>query len=133
MATFVNMMDLVYPIGSIYQSMSPTNPGAIFLGQWTQIEEGFLKSALNSGITGGNAKVTLEAKNLPPHKHTIYGGWQESSGTQASQDVFLYSQWNIVSTAWRIECSGSSNETSVSYPFSILPPYTTCYTWYRTS
>ena len=33
MATFVNMMDLVYPVGSIYQSMSPTNPGSIFLGQ----------------------------------------------------------------------------------------------------
>nr|DAT84716.1 MAG TPA: hypothetical protein [Caudoviricetes sp.] len=30
MTTFVNMMDLVYLIGSIYQSMSPTNPGAIF-------------------------------------------------------------------------------------------------------
>lgn len=32
MTTFVNMMDLVYPIGSIYQFMSLTNPGAIFLG-----------------------------------------------------------------------------------------------------
>ena len=133
MATFVNMMDLVYPVGSIYQSMSPTNPGAIFLGQWAQIKEGFLKSALNSCIVGGNANVILKAENLPPHRHTIYGGWQDSSGKTADMDVFLYSKWNIASTAWRIECSGNSNETSVSSPFSILPPYTTCYTWYRTS
>lgn len=133
MAAFVNMMDLVYPIGSIYQSMSPTNPGAIFLGQWAQIKEGFLRSALDSGTTGGNANVTLQAKNLPPHRHAIYGGWQDSSGKTADMDVFLYSRWNIVSTAWRMECSGSSNETSMSSPFSILPPYITCYTWYRTS
>lgn len=133
MTAFVNMMDLVYPIGSIYQSMSPTSPGAIFLGQWTQIKERFLRSALDSGITGGNANVTLQTKNLPPHKHTIYGGWQDSSGKTADMDVFLYSKWNIVSTAWKIECSGSSNETSMSSPFSILPPYITCYTWYRTS
>lgn len=133
MTAFVNMMDLVYPIGSIYQSMSPTNPGAIFLGQWTQIKEGFLRSALDSGVTGGNANITLEAKNLPPHRHTIYGGWQNSSGKNIGTDVFLYSQWNIVSTSWRMECSGSSNETSMSSPFSILPPYTTCYTWFRNS
>lgn len=133
MTAFVNMMDLVYPIGSIYQSMSPTNPGAIFLGQWAQIKEGFLRSALDSGTTGGNANVTLQAKNLPPHRHAIYGGWQDSSGKTADMDVFLYSRWNIVSTAWRMECSGSSNETSMSSPFSILPPYITCYTWYRTS
>ncbi len=133
MATFVNMMDLVYPVGSIYQSMSPTNPGAIFLGQWTQIKEGFLRSALNSGVTGGSANITLKAENLPPHKHTIYGGWQDSSGKENNMDVFLYSKWNIASTAWRSECSGSSNETSVSAPFNILPPYTTCYTWFRNS
>lgn len=133
MATFVNIMDLVYPVGSIYQSMSPTNPGSMFLGQWTQIKEGFLRSALDSGVTGGNANVTLKAENLPEHKHTIYGGWQDSSGKENSQDVFLYSKWNIVSTAWRSECSGSSNETSKSTPFNILPPYTTCYTWYRNS
>lgn len=133
MATFVNMMDLVYPVGSIYQSMSPTNPGSIFLGQWTQIKEGFLRSALNSGVTGGNANITLKAENLPEHKHTIYGGWQDSSGKEFPQDVFLYSKWNIVSAVWRSECSGSSNETSKSTPFNILPPYTTCYTWYRNS
>lgn len=133
MATFVNVMDLVYPVGSIYQSMSPTNPGSIFLGQWTQIKEGFLRSALNSGVTGGNANITLKAENLPPHIHTIYGGWQDSSGSEFSQDVFLYSKWNIVRAVWRSECSGSSNETSKSTPFNILPPYTTCYTWYRNS
>lgn len=133
MTTFVNMMDLVYLIGSIYQSMSPTNPGAIFLGQWTQIKEGFLRSALDSGVTGGNANITLEAKHLPSHRHTIYGGWQDSSGKNIDTDVFLYSKWNILSTVWRIEYSGSSNETSMSSPFSILSPYTTCYTWFRNS
>lgn len=86
-----------------------------------------------NGVTDGNANVTLEAKNLPPHRHTIYGSWQDSSGKTADMDVFLYSKWNIASTMWKIECSGSSNETSMSSPFSILPPYITCYTWYRTS
>lgn len=133
MTTFVNMMDLVYPVGSIYQSMSPTNPGSIFLGQWTQITNKFLYATTKSGVTGGKANITLKAENLPEHKHTIYGGWQDSSGSEASQDVFLYSKWNIVSAAWRSECSGSSNETSKSTPFNILPPYITSYTWYRNS
>lgn len=132
MASFVNVMDLVYPVGSIYQSMSPTSPASIFLGTWTQIKEGFLRSALDSGVTGGSLTQTLKAENLPPHKHTTYGGWQDSSGSDFSQDIFIYSKWTIKGYMWKLDCAGQCDDAK-STAFSILPPYTTCYTWYRTS
>lgn len=88
---------------------------------------------MTNSVTDGNANVTLEAKNLPPHRHTIYGSWQDSSGKTNNTGIFLYSKWNIVFTARRIECSENSDEISVSSLFGILPLYITCYTWYRTS
>lgn len=160
MATFVNMMDLVYPIGSIYQSMSPTNPGAIFLGQWTQITSKFLYAANSSNVIGGSSL----------HKHTYgwqyaayYGGLGTCDNTQVDRVLspankavkynegscnedgtnitwmsakspwghnFQYAYQNSVKIIETPDILTAIGETGKA---STLPPYTTCYTWYRTS
>ena len=110
MTAFVNMMDLVYPIGSIYQSMSPTNPGAIFLGQWTQITNKFLYASNNSNVTGGNANKMTD---WGTGENYVSGIMKDNSGYVVTTDV--------------------KKQTGATGATSILPPYTTCYTWYRTS
>ena len=49
------LINLIYPIGSIYTSMTSTNPKTVFgIGTWTQIVDRFLYCTTDSKKTGGN-------------------------------------------------------------------------------
>ena len=68
------MLNLIYPVGSIYMSTNSTNPNVLFGGVWTQIEDTFLLCAGNTytaGTTGGTATTTLAVTNLPSHTHSV--------------------------------------------------------------
>jgi microcystin-dependent protein len=68
------LINLVYPVGSIYMSVINTSPANLFGGTWIQIEDTFLLSAGKSytaGNTGGSATVTLSASEIPSHTHTV--------------------------------------------------------------
>lgn len=98
------LLDLFYPVGSIYTSTKNTNPAATLGGTWTQIKDRFLLCAGDSysaGATGGSAththttgSHTLTVAETPAHTHTrgtmnITGGfapWSEGSGTDTAQE-----------------------------------------------
>ena len=68
------LLNLVYPVGSIYLSSKNTNPGTLFGGTWVQIKDRFILTAGDSysnGATGGAATVTLTVSNMPSHKHSF--------------------------------------------------------------
>ena len=68
------LLNLVYPVGSIYWSSNNTNPGTLFGGTWTQIKDKFILAAGDSytnGATGGAATVTLTVSNMPSHSHSF--------------------------------------------------------------
>lgn len=55
------LLDLFYPVGSIYTSTKNTNPASTLGGTWTQIKDRFLLCAGDSysaGSTGGSATHT---------------------------------------------------------------------------
>lgn len=70
-------LNAIYPVGSIYMSVNSTNPGTLFGGEWTQIQDTFLLAAGSSytaGNTGGAASVTsggtaLTTNQIPAHTH----------------------------------------------------------------
>lgn len=67
-----NLIDIIYPVGSIYISTNSTNPKNIWGGQWSPIEGRFLLGANNTysaGTTGGAATVTLTTNQIPKHTH----------------------------------------------------------------
>ncbi len=67
-----DIVDLIYPVGSIYMSVNSTSPQTLFGGTWQQIEDTFLLSAGNTytaGNTGGAASHTLTTSELPAHTH----------------------------------------------------------------
>ena len=75
------LLDLIYPVGSIYLSVNATNPGTLFGGTWVQIKDKFLMASGTTYTgTGGAASVTLSASNMPSHNHSI----PALSGTAAS-------------------------------------------------
>ena len=72
MAKWINLLEVVYPIGSIYQSTKSVSPASIVGGTWEQITEKFLFAAgenYTCGQTGGEEKHTLSIEEMPCHFH----------------------------------------------------------------
>ena len=71
MSTVINT---IYPVGSIYMSVSNTNPSTLFAGTtWTQLKDRFLLGAgdtYSGGSTGGEATHTLTINEIPSHSHS---------------------------------------------------------------
>lgn len=74
-----NILELVYPVGSIYMSVNATDPGTLFGGTWTRLTDTFLLAAgstytaddgTHTTATGGAATVTLTADQTGVHQHT---------------------------------------------------------------
>ena len=70
MSNFVNLLDIVYPVGSIYQSMNATSPASTVGGTWTQLKT-FLYGSTTAKQTGGEATHTLTVNEMPNHTHDM--------------------------------------------------------------
>jgi len=58
--TDVDIVDIIYPIGSIYMSTSPTNPSNIWPGtKWVQISGRFLVGVGDNGESDVNKKLNI--------------------------------------------------------------------------
>lgn len=140
--TMLSIVDLIYPVGSIYMSVNSANPETLFGGTWQQIKDRFLLSAGDTyaaGNTGGSAKATL-----PSHTHTLgSGGYQlwgakigEGStepGNQISGDAKYYAaaKGNSTSNYKWISSVDSKGVSDVSQ--ANMPPYLAVYVWQRLS
>lgn len=68
-----SLVDIVYPVGSIYMSVNSVSPATLFGGTWQAISGRFLLAAggnYSLGSTGGAATKTLTVENMPSHTHT---------------------------------------------------------------
>lgn len=75
-----DLLDLVYPIGSLYWSSKNVSPQTFLGGTWTQIKDTFVLAAGDTytaesdsvfTATDGAATVTLLEENLPAHTHDM--------------------------------------------------------------
>ena len=138
--TMLSVVDLIYPVGSIYMSVNSADPGTLFGGTWQQIKDRFLLSAGDTyaaGNTGGSAKATL-----PSHTHTFgsngYDLWvakrgkgSTEPGNQISGDAKYYAAATGGSTAnykWlsSVDSKGVSDVSQAN-----MPPYLAVYVWQR--
>ena len=66
------LIDLIYPVGSIFMSVNSTNPGSWLGGTWEQIQDTFLLacgSTYAANTSGGAATVELVENQIPAHTH----------------------------------------------------------------
>ncbi|EAY17999.1 tail fiber protein, putative [Trichomonas vaginalis G3] len=142
------ILQTLYPIGSIYTSMNSTNPATVLgFGTWTQIVDRFLYCANSSKETGGSK--TISGANLPAHSHYInlstsqaglhrhkYWGWSamtKGKGYDVKDDVkfaingYWDDTWGEGDHTHRV--SGYTQTTGQSKEY--MPPYMTVYAWYR--
>ena len=76
------LIDLIYPVGSIFITITPKDPGTYLGGSWTLLTDCFLLGAGNKyavNKTGGEATHTLTASELPTHVHRILSGTGSAS------------------------------------------------------
>lgn len=121
------ILDLVYPIGSIYLSTNSNSPSTFLGGTWERIQDKFLLasgSTYSAGSTGGEATHKLTIDEMPSHNHNAY----LSGGSLASAAGRL-----LYETATGQEFSNSIKNTGGGQPHNNMPPYLAVYVWKRTA
>ncbi|EAX70533.1 hypothetical protein TVAG_583710 [Trichomonas vaginalis G3] len=142
------ILQTLYPIGSIYTSMNSTRPETVLgFGTWTQIVDRFLYCANSSKETGGSK--TISGENLPAHSHYI-----DLSTSQAGWHKHKFWDWSAMKKGkgydvkddvqFAINCfwgntQGDGNHThrvtgytqTTRQSKEYMPPYMTVYAWYR--
>lgn len=128
------LVDLFYPIGSIYMSTDTTNPQSRFTGTyWLPIYNRFLLGAgdtYKAGTTGGEATHTLTRSEIPSHYHDEYLGNDGGSDSAPSG----YSGWpNIAYTSNKTWWATGSKTSAAGGDgaHNNMPPYLAVYMWRR--
>ena len=127
------LFDIVYPVGSIYMSVSSTSPEILFGGKWEQIQNRFLLAAGSSytaGNTGGEATHTLTKNEMPTHSHEIYSGYGDVVSNVS--DAYRYQTWGSSDRGWKTGNLGTSN-IGGGKAHNNMPPYLVVYMWKRTA
>lgn len=148
------LIDLIYPVGSIYMSVDPRNPHELIGGTWVAWGEGKVPVGVDSSDTdfdeagkmGGEKTHALSVSEMPSHKH---GGYV-NSGRYAGTPYFKTEQGALADTAAAgsdmpalkpglgssyTGAYGQLETLSVgsSNAHNNLQPYITCYMWKRTA
>ena len=133
------LLDLVYPVGSIYMSVNSTSPATLFGGSWEQIKDKFLLSSgdtYTNGDTGGEATHLLTAaeSGMPNHYHNY--GYTDASACRPTYTAD--SNWMTILNhvgnngqgygSVRTQNSGAKNATSAH---NNMPPYLVVNVWKR--
>ena len=135
--TWQNLLNKIYPVGSLYMSAKATSPASLFGGTWERIKDRFILAAGDNyaaGSTGGEAAVALTESQLPRHRFNVMDQNGALVGnTQSDENVTkLFLPQQSYSTR------GSSNCLTTNYigqdaSHNNMPPYLTVYIWQRTA
>ena len=91
-----NIIDFIYPVGSIYMSVNNVSPATFLGGKWEQIQDTFLLSAgskHSAGSIGGEETHTLSVAETPAHTHTR--GTMDITGTIRVVGSLSSSGWTV--------------------------------------
>lgn len=130
--SWMNLLEILYPVGSLYFSVASESPASVVGGTWTAVEDAFLMGAseLHGALeSGGEAEHTLTVDEMPAHKHGLRGvNSGAASGSQYSNypvdiDQDKKDNWNV----------STMSNTGGGQAHNNLPPYLAVYIWYRTA
>lgn len=142
------MIETIYPVGSIYMSMNPTNPKDLFFcGEWEQIKGRFLLGTgtpsantdnyfgamsgfewnAGPGSTGGQDYHRLTIDEIPAHNHDILRPTYFNDEVTGAGDILGTNNLLTNSVRKSTEYAGSGAV------HNNMPPYLAVYMWKRTS
>lgn len=135
---YVNLGQVIYPIGAIFASASSTSPSSMFGGSWTPITGRFLYCDSGTSVGGANS-IYLKKEQLPWHTHkpsnrTIVfspnnkGNLGFPVGKMAAAYGFMHEN-----APTETDLIGDNVEIFPPSAVNIQPAYQTCYAWRRTA
>lgn len=133
MANFVNLMDVIYPVGSIYITTNAISPADSIGGTWERIEDKFLIAAsANYAATssGGEATHKLTVDEMPRHNHDYRYGYY-NSGAGSAGNFGAYPIWLAADKAANWPVAIAITESGSNQPHNNIPPYYAVYMWRR--
>ena len=130
-------LQAVYPVGSIYISVSSTNPASIFgFGTWTTANTtGRMLIGVQSSNarwntpleTGGSETVTLTENQIPSHRHGgIYPSGASGSFSQAFDVDHPQTGADLLNQKYTNYTGGNASHDN-------MPPFLAVYMWRRTA
>lgn len=72
MPNFVNLLDIIYPVGSMYFSVSSVSPADSVGGTWEQIQDAVLAASGNSysgAVNDYHGNKAMTVNQMPTHAH----------------------------------------------------------------
>lgn len=149
---YINLGQVIYPIGSIYMSYTSTSPASLFGGNWTAVTGRFLYCNNGTSTGGANSKTYNFNHNhaMTLNKAHSTGSWfyvpnQSGIGYHAGDaavqnDPVLTSTSASMSFFTSIECNGPKMNLGGNIPLPLdnktidtMPAYQTVYCWRRIS
>lgn len=130
MSNYVNLLDIVYPVGSVFISNNSVSPADSIGGTWTKLANDTFICNGTPGATGGTNEGKLSIANLPSNIW-FTGGTCESYGLPKSTST-LFNQGNV----YGIEASRITDNASEQYsykPFDNRPKYRAFNIYFRTA
>lgn len=144
-----------YPIGCLYFSQSPANPGTLFGGTWERSAKGRVVVGLDEespdifndiGEVGGSKQVTLTPSQMPTHTHTqnshghathnSNGGGGALTGSNnpiGTAGASFYTVGEPIGTVVVDETTATNQTAGDGLPHENVQPYVVCYIWTRTA
>ena len=135
-----NLIDVVYPVGSIYMSVNTVSPSVLFgFGVWEKIEDKFLLGSgttYANGSTGGSAAAVIVSHSHQPNTDGEYIVTSEEKTANNTRVAYSASgnRWVDGQTSQsNFHHRTSTNTVGESGTGKNMPPYITVNIWKRTA
>lgn len=135
-----DLIDVIYPVGSIYMSVNSVNPSTLFGGTWEQIEDKFLLASgtsYSNGSTGGSADAVIVQHNHFLQNTDYYFIGKKKGGTAGTKRVTVPTSGSNYAYVSNDDSSfgnfGATNRIGESGTGKNMPPYIVVNVWKRTA
>lgn len=134
------ILNVIYPVGSIYISVNSTNPAEIIGGTWELWGSGRTLVCVDTTQeefntvekTGGEKEHLLNVNEMPSHNHKYLDSVTPNNATGMSTSNNTGNQY-ILSEVNIYDRNRTGEDTGGDQPHNNLQPYITCYMWKRTA
>lgn len=139
------IVNMIYPVGSIYMSVNSANPETLFGGTWQQIKDRFLLSAGDTyaaGSTGGSANAVVVKHLHQPSTGDGFNAYMSGTvervrlgtSTASSARYAIVGKKNASSAdASGLRYAGNTDYAGSDGAGKNMPPYLAVYVWQRIS
>lgn len=130
------LLDMIYPVGSLYLSVSTASPEGLFGGTWERWGAGRAIVGVDTSDTdfstaektGGEKTHKLTKDEMPSHQHTLTGAPYNSAGPANVNNGGS----GYASGVGKLDYGGAETAGG-DKPHNNLQPYITCFIWKRTA